>query len=120
MFAYYRSLPDELIESAQIDGARLHSILLRIALPLAAPAIATVFVINVFIQWSELILALVMLPDSDKQTVTAAVAQFSTQFRTGGPLTAAGMILTAAPILLVFLVAQRWLRQGVFAGGVKA
>lgn len=119
LHSYFRGLPDELLESAQLDGASVMRSFLAIALPLAAPAIGTVFVLNVFLQWSELILALVMLPGEGKQTVTVAIANFSSQFRTGGPLTAAGMILAALPIIVVFLVGQRWLRADVFSGAVK-
>ncbi|MDO8188011.1 carbohydrate ABC transporter permease [Conexibacter sp. JD483] len=117
--SYFRGLPDELLESAQVDGAGTLRAFWSIAVPLALPAIATVLILNVFLQWSELILALVMLPDSSKQTITVAIAQFSGQFRTGGPLTAAGMIMAAAPVMVVFLLGQRWLRAGVTAGAVK-
>lgn len=119
LHSYFRGLPDELLESAQLDGASVMRSFLAIAVPLAAPAIGTVFILNVFLQWSELILALVMLPGEGKQTVTVAIANFSSQFRTGGPLTAAGMILAALPIIVVFLVGQRWLRADVFSGAVK-
>jgi ABC-type glycerol-3-phosphate transport system permease component len=119
LHSYFQALPDELLESAQIDGAGVLRAFVSIAVPLAAPAIGTVLVLNVFLQWSELILALVMLPGEGKQTVTVAIANFSSQFRTGGPLTAAGMILAALPIIVVFLVGQRWLRADVFSGAVK-
>lgn len=119
LHSYFRGLPDELLESAQLDGASVMRSFVAIAVPLAAPAIGTVFILNVFLQWSELILALVMLPGEGKQTVTVAIANFSSQFRTGGPLTAAGMILAALPIIVVFLVGQRWLRADVFSGAVK-
>jgi ABC-type glycerol-3-phosphate transport system permease component len=119
LHSYFKGLPGELLESAQVDGAGPLRAFWLIAVPLALPAIASVLIINVFLQWSELILALVMLPDAQKQTVTVAIAQFSTQFRTGGPLTAAGMIVAAAPIVAIFLAGQRWLRAGVLTGAVK-
>lgn len=119
LHSYFKRLPAELLESAAIDGAGPFRAFWLIAVPLAVPAIATVLIINVFLQWSELILALVMLPDTSKQTVTVAIAQFSTQFRTGGPLTAAGMIIAAAPVVAVFLAGQRFLRSGVLSGAVK-
>jgi ABC-type glycerol-3-phosphate transport system permease component len=119
LHSYFRGLPDELIESAQIDGASVFRAFRSIAVPLAAPAIATVLILNVFLQWSDLILALVLLPDTEKQTVTVAIANFSSQFRTGGPLTAAGMMIAAAPIVLLFLLGQRRLRSGILGGAVK-
>jgi ABC-type glycerol-3-phosphate transport system permease component len=119
LYSYCQSIPDALIESARIDGAGLLQTFWRIGVPLAVPALVTVFVINLFIQWSELILALVMLPDSSKQTLTVHVAAFSTQYRTGGPLTAAGVILASLPVFVVFLFAQRYFRAGLTSGAVK-
>lgn len=120
MHSYFRGIPEQLLESAKVDGATTLQTFLRIAVPLARPAMTTVVLINLFLQWSELILALVLLPGSENQTATVAVAQFSSQFRTGGPLTAAGMIVAVAPIVAVFAVSQKSLRAGVLAGGVKA
>jgi ABC-type glycerol-3-phosphate transport system permease component len=117
--AYYATLPDELIDAARVDGAGSWRTFRSIALPLAGPAIATVLVLNLFIQWSELLLALVMLPTTSHQTASAVLAQMSTQFRAGGPLTAAGLFITVAPIVVAFLVSQRWLRAEVFGGAVK-
>lgn len=119
MYAYFRNLPNELLESAQVDGARQLRAFLTIAVPLALPAVATTFFLNVFLQWSELLLSLVMLPDSAKQTLTVTVAQFTSQFRTTGPEQAAGMVIAAAPIILLFLVAQRWVRSETFTSGVE-
>lgn len=117
--AYYQSLPDELIDAAKVDGAGSWRTFRSIALPLAGPAIATVLVLNIFIQWSELLLALVMLPTTGHQTASAVLAQLSTQFRAGGPLTAAGLFIMVAPIAIAFVVSQRWLRAEVFGGAVK-
>jgi ABC-type glycerol-3-phosphate transport system permease component len=117
--AYYASLPDELIDAAKVDGAGSWRTFVAIALPLAAPAIATVLVLNIFIQWSELLLALVMLPTTENQTASAVLAQMSTQFRAGGPLTAAGLFITVVPIVAAFAASQRWLRAEVFSGAVK-
>jgi ABC-type glycerol-3-phosphate transport system permease component len=117
--AYYVSLPDELIDAAKVDGATTWQVFRRIALPLGGPAIASVFVINLFITWGEVIIALVNLPSPDHQTSAAVLAQFSTQFRAGGPLTAAAMLIVVAPIVAAFVVSQRWLRAEVFGGAVK-
>gem|GEM_PF-55700 len=119
MYSYFQSLPDELIDSARVDGANLLQMFLRIGLPLGAPAIATVFVMDVLVQWNELIIALVSLPDESKQTVTVAVATFSTQFRSGGPLTAAGVLIAALPVILVYFVGQRFIRAETLGGAIK-
>ncbi len=112
-------LPGEIMEAASVDGAGPLTTFWSVALPMAKPALATAFILNVFLQWSELIVALLLLPAGDQQMVTVAIAQFSTQFRTGGPLTAAGLLIGAVPILAVFAVGQRWLRAGALSGAVK-
>jgi ABC-type glycerol-3-phosphate transport system permease component len=118
-FSFFRDLPGDLLEAAALDGASQAQSFRSIALPLAAPAIAVGFVLNVFLQWSELLLGLIMLPSGDIRTAMTAVASFSTQFRTGGPLTAAATIIVALPIFLLFLGAQRWLKTEIFGGSLK-
>jgi ABC-type glycerol-3-phosphate transport system permease component len=119
-YSYFHSVPDGLIDSARVDGATELRLFTRIALPLAKPAIATVLVINVLAQWSNLLLALVMLPDPEKQTVIVSIALYSGQYRTGGPVMAAGMLIAALPMILLFAAGQRYMRAGAFAGAVKA
>lgn len=117
--AYFGGVPDELIEAAKVDGAGSWRTFASVALPLAGPALATVLVLNVFLQWSELLLALVMLPSTGNQTASAVLAGLSGQFRAGGPLTAAGLFITVAPIAAAFVASQRWLRAEVFSGAIK-
>jgi ABC-type glycerol-3-phosphate transport system permease component len=119
MFSYFQSLPDDLLNSARVDGASLRRIFFDIGIPLGLPAIATVFVIDILIAWNELIVGLVMLPDSSKQTVTVAIASLTTQFRSGGPLTSAGMLIAAVPVIAVFAFGQRFLRAELLAGAIK-
>jgi ABC-type glycerol-3-phosphate transport system permease component len=118
-YAYFRDLPDDLLEAASIDGAGAVTAFRSLALPLALPAIAVGFVLNVFLQWSELLLGLIMLPGGDLTTAMTAIATFSTQFRTGGPLTAAATVIVAIPIFLLFVIAQRWLKTEIFGGSIK-
>lgn len=118
-FSWFRDLPADLLEASWIDGATAIQTFRRIALPLAVPAVAVGFVLNVFLQWSEVLLGLIMLPSGEATTAMTAIASFSTQFRVGGPLTAAATIIVALPIFLLFLVAQRWLRTEIFGGSIK-
>ncbi|MBX3099360.1 MAG: carbohydrate ABC transporter permease [Salinibacterium sp.] len=117
--SYFLQLPTEVFEAAQVDGAGSIRTFVSVALPMAKPALATAFVLSCFIQWSELLIALLLLPNGDTPTVALGIAQFSTQYRSGGPQTAAAMIVGVLPILLIFLVGQRWLRVGSLAGSVK-
>lgn len=117
--AHYAGLPDALLDAAKVDGAGSWRTFLAIAVPLGAPAIATVLALNIFVQWSELLLALVMLPTPSHETAPAVLAQMSTQFRAGGPLTAAGLFITVAPVALVFVASQRWVRAETLSGALK-
>lgn len=119
MRSFFLSMPEEVFEAGEMDGAGAVTQFVRIALPMAKPAIATAFVLTCFLQWSELLLALLLLPSGDTPTVSVAIAQFSSQFRTGGPLTAAAMIVGTIPVLLLFVVGQRWLQAGALSGAVK-
>ena len=119
MRSYFTQLPREVFEAADVDGAGPLRQFFSIALPMAKPALATAFILTFFLQWSELLLALLLMPSGDTPTVAVAIAQFSTQFRTGGPQTAAAMILGTLPVLVLFIVGQRWLQAGALSGAVK-
>lgn len=119
MRSYFTQLPTEVFEAADVDGAGPVRQFVSIALPMAKPALATAFILTFFLQWSELLLALLLMPSGKSPTVAVAIAQFSSQFRTGGPLTAAAMILGTLPVLALFLFGQRWLQAGALSGAVK-
>src|SRR5690606_37124424 len=93
MRSYFLQLPREVFEARDVDGAGPVRQFILIALPMAKPALGTAFILTFFLQWRELLLALLLMPSGDTPTVAVASAQFSTQFRTGGPQTAAAMIL---------------------------
>jgi ABC-type glycerol-3-phosphate transport system permease component len=73
-FSYFRDLPGDLLEAASLDGASAVQTFRRISVPLAVPAIAVGFVLNVFLQWSEVLLGLIMLPGGETRTAMTAIA----------------------------------------------
>ena len=87
MTAYFRSVPDELIEAARIDGAGIHRTFQLILLPLAKPAIATLVIFNVLWAWNEFLFALLMLQSDGVKTLTVGVLQLQGRFavRLPGP-----------------------------------
>jgi multiple sugar transport system permease protein len=116
---YFEGIPAAVFEAAEIDGASTFWTFMRVAVPLASPALAAAAVLNIFIQWSELLLALVLLPIPDTQTAAIAVARFNTVYRTGVPVSAAVVVIAAIPVILAFLVGQRWLRAAALSGAVN-
>lgn len=116
---FFRSLPRELIESAATDGARHFAVLLRIVLPLSAPALVTLVVVNGLWVWNELLIALIFLPSDNLKTLMVGVTVFQNKYNLNVPVTMAGMLLASLPMLLVYLFGQRFFIRGLTAGAVK-
>jgi raffinose/stachyose/melibiose transport system permease protein len=116
---FFRSIPHELLESAVTDGARHFAILWRIVLPLSAPALVTLVVVNGLWVWNELLIALVFLPSDNLKTLMVGVTVFQSRYNLNVPVTMAGMVLASVPMLLVYLFGQRFFIRGLTAGAVK-
>lgn len=119
MTAFFRSVPDELIEAARVDGAGIHRIFLRIMVPLAKPALATLVIFNVLWAWNEFLFALLMLQSDSVKTLTVGVLQLQGRFTTDYPALMAGLLITSLPVIAAYLVFQRHLVRGIVAGAVK-
>jgi multiple sugar transport system permease protein len=119
LYGQYRGLPDALIDSAHIDGAGEGYVFARVALPLVAPSVATVLAINFILQWSNILIQLVLLPDATKQTIIVSAADFGGQYTAGTPIVAAGFLEAAAPLVLIYALSQPFIRRGLLAGGVN-
>lgn len=118
--SYYSGFPDELLEAASVDGASMLRAFVTIALPLGVPALVTVFVMNFFMMWSDIILALVMMPNRATQTIGAVVASMPSARESNATTSAAAAVIMLIPVLILFLASQRWLRSEVLAGAVKS
>jgi raffinose/stachyose/melibiose transport system permease protein len=119
MTAFFRSVPDELIEAARVDGAGLHRIFLRVMVPLAKPAVATLVIFNVLWAWNEFLFALLMLQSDSVKTLTVGVLQLQGRFITDYPALMAGLLITSLPVIGAYLIFQRHLVRGIVAGAVK-
>ena len=98
MTAFFRSVPDELIEAARMDGAGIHRIFLRILVPLARPPIATLVIFNVLWAWNEFLFALLLLQTDGVKTLTVGVLQLQSRFTTDYPALMAGLLITSLPV----------------------
>src|SRR5262245_520896 len=119
MTAFFRALPDELIEAARIDGASLHRIFGQILLPLCRPALATLCIFNILYVWNEFAFALLLLQTDSVKTLTVGVLQMQGRFFHDYPAFMAGLLITSLPVVGVYLVFQRHLVQAIVAGAVK-
>lgn len=119
LYGFFRNIPDELEESARIDGASTFRIFWQICLPLAKPALAALLVLDFVGTWNEYAMARTLLQSQSNWTIPLAVQSFSTQHGTDyGPMNAF-IIMSAVPVMIVYLMFQRYFVEGAFAGAVK-
>jgi raffinose/stachyose/melibiose transport system permease protein len=116
---YFRTIPQDLIDAARIDGAGRVEVLLRIVIPLARPGILAVAVLVAVLTWNDFGASLVLIQKPDTFTVQLALSRFSTFYATDEGLTFAGMAIVILPPLLLFLVLQRSFIQGLTAGAIR-
>lgn len=115
----FKSLPAGLEESARVDGASTFRIFSRIMMPLVKPALAATATFTFLGSWNDLFGPLIFLTSPENQTLPIALAQFQGEFYTQiGALMAAATI-TVIPVLVVFLLAQRYFVQGVTGSAFK-
>jgi raffinose/stachyose/melibiose transport system permease protein len=119
MTAYFRTVPDELIEAARIDGAGVHRIFRWVMLPLAKPALATLIIFNVLWAWNEFLFALLLLQTDNVKTLTVGVLELQGRFVTDYPALMAGLLITSLPVIAAYLIFQRHLIRGLTAGAIK-
>jgi ABC-type glycerol-3-phosphate transport system permease component len=116
MTAYYRSLPDDLLEAGVVDGLSYPGIFLRIALPMSLPALATIFVLQFIQIWDDLLVGLLFLQNPSERTITVGLGALAAGRTTDIPVLMAGSLVSAIPAILVFLIFQRFLVNGLTAG----
>jgi multiple sugar transport system permease protein len=116
---YFRTIPDEIEQAAMIDGCSRMEVIWRVTLPLAIPALISVSIYTFMIAWNEFLYALVFLNDHSMFTMPIKI---NTIFNDPSPrphvVMAASTIMTI-PIVLLFLSMERFLEEGLTAGGVK-
>ena len=115
---YFRGLPAEIEEAGLMDGLSRFSVIRRITLPLALPALASVSLYVFMIAWNEFLLALMLLDDPSKFTLTRGVASLNSSEVPRQHLMA-GAVISTLPILILFLALERFMTKGLAAGGVK-
>jgi multiple sugar transport system permease protein len=114
-----RSVPNDYMEAARIDGAGLFRIYWKVILPLCRSAIATLSITTFMDSWNDYLWPLVMLTDKSKMTLTLALNSLNGQYGTQYNVLMAGSLLSMLPIILVYIGAQRSFKQGMLEGGVK-
>jgi len=116
---YFQTIPVELEEAAAIDGANRLQILWRVMLPLARPALVTLFLFTFIGEWNDLFKPLVFTTRPELRTVQLALAEFQEQFTNNWPLMMAAVTIATVPVMVLFLIGQRQFIQGIAATGIK-
>ncbi len=116
MTAYYRGIPNELIEASLMDGASFRQVFVRIMLPMSVPALVTVGVLQVIQVWDDLLIGLLFLQKPDVRTITVGLATLQSSRMVDVPALMAGSIISAVPAIIVYLIFQRNLVQGLTMG----
>ena len=119
MTSYYRTIPQEVIDAARIDGVSTLGFYTAILLPISKPAIATVAVLTTLATWNELLLALLFVQDPARRTLPAGMVAFQHSHATDYPALLAGLAMISGVSLLAYVVCNRQVVQGVAEGAVK-
>jgi raffinose/stachyose/melibiose transport system permease protein len=114
---FMRVLPAELEEAARVDGAGEWRILFQIILPVVKPAISIVAIFTAIAIWNDFFFPLIFIFDDSYKTVPLAISSFVGQFRTDWGLVFASLAISMAPILIMYILLARQIREGVGAGG---
>jgi ABC-type glycerol-3-phosphate transport system permease component len=116
---WFRTIPDELIEAARIDGAGELTILRRIVLPLSGPLVAVLVIFTFMWRWNEFAWPLIVLKDTEVYTLPIGLLFLKGQYATDTTALMAMALVTVVPIMLVFLAFQRRFVEGVVRTGLK-
>jgi multiple sugar transport system permease protein len=119
LMGYFESIPEELEQAAMIDGATRFGAFRRIVLPLAAPGVLAAGLYAFTQSWNEFLYALVFITDVKLRTLPVGLSTFITGDVYGWGYLMAGAVLTTLPVIAAYMYLQRYMVEGLTAGGVK-
>ena len=117
--AFMRSMPRELTEAAEVDGAGWFRLMRSVVVRLSMPGLITVTVFNVTTWWNDLLTPLVFLQSDENATLTLGVASIVSRYSNNVPLFVTGLLLASIPPILTYILCQRYIRDGLVMGAVK-
>lgn len=119
MTNFFRTIPREIVDAALIDGASNFGVFWRIMMPLAAPAVMTLIVVNALWVWNELLIALVFLQKDELKTLMVGIAALRSRNYVDIPATMAGLLIATIPIVVLYMFGQRYFIRGLVSGAIK-
>lgn len=119
LYAFFQTLPQELEHAAMIDGYSRIEVLRRIVIPLSKPGMVAAGLLVIIFAWNDFVVALVMTSSEEIRTLPVAIYNYLGYFgREWGPLTAGAMV-SIVPVIIVFVIFQRYFLSGMTGGSVK-
>ena len=119
MKQFSENVPNELLEAARIDGAGETRTFLEIVLPLISPGIGALAIFTFINAWNDYFLQLIMLNDTQVLTISLGIAKLQSELSTDFGLIMAGAALGSVPIIIIFLIFQKFFTRGITMGAVK-
>ena len=117
---YFLTIPIELEESGLIDGANQWQLFYRIYLPLVKPGLAVLAILSFNFHWNEFFRPLIFLIDNDNFPITLGIFQLQGYMMTGSiAVVLAGVVMSLVPVIIIFLLGQRYLIEGIMRGAIK-
>lgn len=119
IYGFVSSIPKELDEAGIIDGCSPLKLYFSIIFPLLKPVVVTVAILNFMGAWNDFVTPLYYLNDSSKWPMTLAVYNFFGQFQMSWNLVSADIVLTSLPVIVIYLIGQKYIISGMTSGSVK-
>jgi ABC-type glycerol-3-phosphate transport system permease component len=116
---FFLTIPRELADAARVDGANPWQVFLRVYVPLARPALATLAIFQFMWSWNDLLDPLIYLRDLPSYTTTVGLAFFQGQFVGKWPEMMAGALVSLLPMIVLFVIAQKYFVRGITLSGLK-
>ncbi len=116
---FFMNIPDSLAEAARIDGASEIAVFVKVMMPMAKPAAATVGIFTFLGAWNGFLFPLIMLQNTENYTLPVGLATIGTQYSTNYPAQAAAMILVSLPMILIYSRFNKLVIRGMIEGAIK-
>jgi multiple sugar transport system permease protein len=119
LHSYFKSLPPDLEDAGLIDGCSRVGVIWRITVPLSLPAMASVALYTFMIAWNEFLFAFLFLDSPSKFTLSRGIMQIADNINVSQQLLMAAAVIATVPVILLFLILERYMVKGLTAGGIK-
>ena len=120
MRQFMLGVPNELLEAARMDGANEFRVFWSVVMPIATPVLATLAILTFLGNWNSFLYPFVMAQEPGMYTLPVALATFATsQYQADHGMLMAGSVLIVVPVLIVFILFQRWITEGIATTGLK-